>query len=92
MGAPVPLAARDEVRRAIAQHYETKDRAALDPRVTYLMVSMLQDVLRYGTAAGVRARGFTQPAAGKTGTSRDGWFAGFTSDLLCVAGRETFGR
>jgi penicillin-binding protein 1B len=24
------------------------------------------------------------PAAGKTGTSRDGWFAGFTSELLCV--------
>jgi methylmalonyl-CoA mutase C-terminal domain/subunit len=24
------------------------------------------------------------PAAGKTGTSHDGWFAGFTSELLCV--------
>src|SRR5204863_9042934 len=24
------------------------------------------------------------PAAGKTGTSRDGWFAGFTSELLCI--------
>jgi penicillin-binding protein 1B len=24
------------------------------------------------------------PAAGKTGTSRDGWFAGFTSNLVCV--------
>src|SRR2546430_6194579 len=24
------------------------------------------------------------PAAGKTGTSRDGWFAGYTSNLLCV--------
>ena len=29
-------------------------------------------------------RGFTLPAAGKTGTSRDGWFAGFTSKLICV--------
>jgi penicillin-binding protein 1B len=28
--------------------------------------------------------GFTAPAAGKTGTSRDGWFAGYTSNLLCV--------
>ena len=58
--------------------------AVLDPRVTYLLVSMMQDVLRSGTGAGVRARGFTLPAAGKTGTSRDGWFAGFTSELLCV--------
>jgi penicillin-binding protein 1B len=32
----------------------------------------------------VRGRGFTAPAAGKTGTSHDGWFAGFTSDLLCI--------
>lgn len=57
---------------------------ALDPRVNYLLVNMLEDVLSYGTAAGVRSRGFTLPAAGKTGTSRDGWFAGFTSQLLCI--------
>jgi penicillin-binding protein 1B len=69
---------------AILYQHQTKDRVALDPRVSYLMVTMLQDVLRYGTGAGVRARGYTQPAAGKTGTSHDGWFAGFTSDLLCI--------
>ena len=57
---------------------------ALDPRVNWLMVSMLQEVMRTGTAAGVRSRGFTLPAGGKTGTSHDGWFAGFTSQLLCV--------
>ncbi|MDP9171698.1 MAG: penicillin-binding transpeptidase domain-containing protein, partial [Acidobacteriota bacterium] len=59
-------------------------KSVLDPRVTYLMVSMLEEVMRTGTAAGVRSRGFTVPAAGKTGTSHDGWFAGFTSDLLCI--------
>ena len=37
-----------------------------------------------GTGAGVRNMGFTAPAAGKTGTSHDAWFAGFTSSLLCV--------
>jgi penicillin-binding protein 1B len=58
--------------------------AVLDPRVNYLMVSLMQEVMRSGTAAGVRSRGFTLPAAGKTGTSRDGWFAGFTSKLICV--------
>src|SRR6202163_4970660 len=57
---------------------------ALDPRVAYLVTSVLKDVLNHGTGAGVRARGFTLPAAGKTGTSHDGWFAGFTSNLLCV--------
>lgn len=63
----------------------TADRkAVLDPRVNYLMVSMMQDVIRAGTAASVRSRGFALPAAGKTGTSHDGWFAGFTSKLICV--------
>lgn len=56
----------------------------LDPRVNYLMISLMQDVLRSGTGASVRARGFTLPAAGKTGTEYDAWFAGFTSKLLCV--------
>jgi len=60
-------------------------KPVLDPRVAYLMVSMLEEVMRTGTAAGVRSRGFVAPAAGKTGTSdHDGWFAGFTSDLLCI--------
>ena len=58
--------------------------AVLDPRVNYLVTSLLKDVMNKGTAAGVRARGFSLPAAGKTGTSRDGWFAGFTNNLVCV--------
>ncbi len=57
---------------------------ALTPQVAYLMVNLLEEVLHSGTGAGVRGRGFSAPAAGKTGTSRDGWFAGFTSNLLCV--------
>jgi penicillin-binding protein 1B len=56
----------------------------LDARVSYLMVSLLESVINNGTGAGVRARGFNLPAAGKTGTSHDGWFAGFTSNLLAV--------
>jgi penicillin-binding protein 1B len=62
----------------------TESVPTLDPRVNWLMVSMLQEVMRSGTAASVRSLGFTLPAAGKTGTSHDGWFSGFTSQLLCV--------
>jgi penicillin-binding protein 1B len=66
--------------------YENKieRRVALDPRATYMMISLMEEVLRSGTGAGVRSRGFTLPAAGKTGTSHDGWFAGFTSSLICA--------
>jgi penicillin-binding protein 1B len=57
----------------------------LDPRVTYLITNVLEDVINRGTGAPVRARGFTAPAAGKTGTNpEDAWFAGYTSNLLCV--------
>jgi penicillin-binding protein 1B len=60
-------------------------KQVLDPRVAYLMTNMMEEVLRTGTAAGVRARyNLNIPAAGKTGTSHDGWFAGYTSELLCV--------
>jgi len=65
---------------------ETQERKhALDPRVAYLVENMMEEVLRSGTGADVPYRfHFTLPAAGKTGTSRDGWFAGFTSKLICV--------
>jgi penicillin-binding protein 1B len=57
----------------------------LDPRVVYLVTNLMEEVLRSGTGAGVRPKyHFSVPAAGKTGTSRDGWFAGFTSELLCI--------
>ncbi len=62
------------------------NRRVLDPRVAYLVDSLMESVVDHGTGAGVRTRGFYVPAAGKTGTTpHDGWFAGFTSNLLAVA-------
>ena len=69
--------------RAIERN-DPHTRPVLDPRVAYLVTNVLQDVVNRGTGAVVRAHGFAGPAAGKTGTSHDGWFAGFTSNLLCV--------
>jgi len=74
---------RDQDGTIVYSHQPAATRV-LDPRTAFLMVDMLQEVIRSGTAAGVRARGFKLPAAGKTGTSHDGWFAGFTSQLLVV--------
>ena len=69
---------------SVLEKFTPQSHMVLDPRVAYLVTSLLKDVLNKGTGAGVRARGFTLPAAGKTGTSRDGWFAGYTSNLLTV--------
>jgi penicillin-binding protein 1B len=63
---------------------QTKTEKALTPQIAFLVTSLLQSVMNEGTGAGVRSRGFTLPAAGKTGTSRDGWFAGYTPELLCI--------
>jgi penicillin-binding protein 1B len=73
----------------IISDYSPASKQILDPRVAYLTLNMMQNVLRSdvtgsGTGAGVRNMGFTAPAAGKTGTDHDAWFAGFTSNLLCI--------
>ena len=59
-------------------------REVLDPRVAFLMDQLLEEVVRSGTGAAVWSRGINFPIAGKTGTSHDGWFAGFTSKLICL--------
>ena len=65
-------------------NFDTERKEVLDPRIAFVMTSMLEGVMNNGTAAGVRTRGFTAPAAGKTGSSHDGWFAGYTTNLLCI--------
>src|SRR5437870_248303 len=54
------------------------------PEIAYVMTSFMKDVVNRGTAAPLRARGFKFNVAGKTGTSRDGWFAGYTPNLVCI--------
>jgi penicillin-binding protein 1B len=68
----------------IIEDYTPTTRQVLDARVAYLTTNMLEAVMNGGTAAGVRGMGFTAPAAGKTGTDHDAWFAGYTSNLLCI--------
>jgi penicillin-binding protein 1B len=65
--------------------YKYEPEQVLRPELAYLMTNLMQGVINSGTGAGVRARGFALPAAGKTGTSRDGWFAGYTKDFLAIA-------
>ncbi|MEJ7809869.1 MAG: PBP1A family penicillin-binding protein [Gemmatimonadaceae bacterium] len=58
----------------------------LSPEEAWLMVDMMKDVVRHGTAYGaVWGQGFRVPAAGKTGTTNDGtdvWFVGYTPDIV----------
>jgi penicillin-binding protein 1A len=59
--------------------------SVLSPEEAWLMVDMMKDVIRRGTAAGTVGSVFHLPAGGKTGTTNDGtdvWFIGYTSDLV----------
>jgi penicillin-binding protein 1B len=56
---------------------------ALAPETAYLVTTLLQGVLDYGTGRQARALGLADPVAGKTGTSnqrRDNWFVGFAPE------------
>jgi penicillin-binding protein 1A len=73
--------------------FHSEKRDAIDEQTAYLMTYLLQGVVREGT--GIRLAttydvykeygGFTAPFAGKTGTTQnqsDGWFVGFTPELV----------
>lgn len=59
--------------------------AVLSPEESWLMVSMMKDVVVRGTGARIWSSGFRVPSGGKTGTTNDGadvWFIGYTADLV----------
>jgi penicillin-binding protein 1A len=58
----------------------------ISPENRYLMYSMMQDVIRAGTATRARSLGRSD-LAGKTGTTndqRDAWFNGYNQSLVAV--------
>jgi len=68
----------------IISDYAPTSKQVLDSRVAYLTTNLMEGVMNFGYGYEVRRRGFMAPAAGKTGTSHDAWFAGFTSNLICI--------
>lgn len=62
---------------------EDTREVVIDPRIAYQMTSLMEGVVKRGTAT--RALSLGRPVAGKTGTtndSRDVWFIGFSPDLV----------
>jgi penicillin-binding protein 1B len=83
--SPILLRSVRNGKGDVIANYSTDQRQVLDPRIAYVMTNMMEGVINNGLGyTAVRLRGFTQPAAGKTGSSKDGWFAGYTSNLLCI--------
>ena len=82
--SPIMVKSVRDSRGKALENYRTDSKPVLDPRVAYVLTTMMESVVNNGTGYTVRARGFQAPAAGKTGTSHDAWFAGYTTNLLCI--------
>lgn len=83
--SPILLRSVRNAKGDVIANYSTDQKPVLDPRIAYVMTNMMESVINNGLGyTAVRLRGFTPPAAGKTGSSHDGWFAGYTSNLLCI--------
>jgi penicillin-binding protein 1B len=56
----------------------------VSPTTAYVITNMLSGVIERGTARKARGAVPGTALAGKTGTSRDGWFVGYSPNLVCV--------
>src|SRR5207302_9349227 len=83
--SPIRVNSVRNARGDVITDCKSEKRQVVDPRVAFVTTNMMEAVMNSGLAVGaVRGRGFNAPAAGKTGSSHDGWFAGYTSNLLCI--------
>jgi penicillin-binding protein 1B len=77
-------AAVDGSGERLANSEIVEERVA-DEDAAFVLTTILRGVLDRGTGTKARSKGFTRPAAGKTGTSdnaRDAWFIGYTPTLV----------
>jgi penicillin-binding protein 1B len=82
--APWMLASVRTPTGDVVNDFTPTSKQILDPRVAYLTTNLMEGVMNFGYGYEVRKRGFTEPAAGKTGTDNDAWFAGYTTNLICI--------
>ena len=65
-------------------HVSTSEDQVVSPTTAYVITNMLSAVIDRGTARKARGSVKGTAIAGKTGTSRDGWFVGFSPNLVCA--------
>ncbi len=83
---PVGILRVEDRKGNILWKSDPRREEVMDPEHAWLMVDMMKDVIRRGTAfTAVWKAGFQIPAAGKTGTTddyTDAWFIGYTPELV----------
>jgi penicillin-binding protein 1B len=82
---PIPIRSTSADDRASpTERLQATSTYVFSPQVAYLMNNLLQSVVDSGTASRLRAMGFKGAMAGKTGTTDDGWFVGYTPQIVCA--------
>ncbi len=69
----------------ILEEFREEREEVLTPQIAYMVTDMLSTVINEGTGRRARALGLRIPCAGKTGTTdnyADGWFIGYSPDLV----------
>ncbi len=67
-----------------AQSETVEPVQVIQPTTAFMITDMLEGVIDHGTARAARGLIPKTALAGKTGTSRDGWFVGYTPNLVCA--------
>ncbi len=74
----------DRYGSVVEDNTAVEKEEVLSAQTAYIMVDLMRSVVDAGTGRGVRYRGFSRPAGGKTGTSNnfcDNWFVGYTPQI-----------
>ncbi|SPQ00621.1 Penicillin-binding protein 1 [Candidatus Sulfobium mesophilum] len=83
---PISIKYITDRKGRVLESNEPNPEQTISPQTSFLITSMMQDVIKYGT--GWRAKALGVPVAGKTGTTndyKDAWFVGYSSGLVsCV--------
>ena len=79
---PISFIERIEDRDGkVVYEHQLKKEIKVDQTAVQVLVGMMQETLKTGTAQASKSLGWSQPSGGKTGTTsdnKDAWFAGFT--------------
>ncbi len=83
---PIFITRIEDKNGNVIETFTSEATDALDERTAYLMLSLMQGVVKFGTGVRLRYKyKINYPIAGKTGTTdnqSDGWFMGLTPDLV----------
>lgn len=83
---PIAVKYVTDSKGRVLESNEPEGEQVISPETAFLITSMMEDVINYGTGWRIKALG--RPVAGKTGTTndyRDAWFVGYTTGMVtCV--------